>query len=37
MTLRYARLYDLGKSLIKDDRADSTAPNLKVHQTDRYA
>jgi len=34
-TLKYARLYDVGKSLIKDDRADSTAPDLKVHQRDR--
>jgi hypothetical protein len=36
-TLKNAGLYYVGKSLIKDDRADSTTPNVKVHQTDRYA
>jgi hypothetical protein len=34
-TLKYAMLYDVGKSLITDDRADRTAPDLKVHHTDR--
>jgi len=35
-TLKYVRLYAVGKSLIKDDRADSTAPDFKVHQTDMH-
>jgi hypothetical protein len=35
--LKHAKLYDEGKSLIKDDRADSTAPDLKMYQTDRHA
>jgi hypothetical protein len=35
MTLKYTRFYDVGKGLIKDDRADSTARDLKVYQTDR--
>jgi hypothetical protein len=34
-TLKYARLYDEGKSFIKDDRTDSPVTDLKVHQPDR--